>query len=451
MALGNPKGTRDFSPKQLAKREHIQNCIENIYKSYGFMKIETPAFEHLETLTGKYGDEGEKLLFKILNSGDFLAKVDEHHLQGKNSQKIAPQISKKGLRYDLTVPFARYVAQHQNDIVFPFKRYQIQNVYRADRPQKGRYQEFLQCDADVIGTNSLLPEIEFIKIFHAIFSSLQLFDYEIAINHRKLLEAMAKHLKIEKQFIPFTVLLDKLDKIPFQKLEENFSNLGIQASDMNTLESWMQKRSFNAMELSQLSDLMQKSTALEEALEELILIANHTDNQNITLHLGLARGLDYYTGCIFEAKIPKSGVGSLSGGGRYDNLSDAFGLKQMSGVGISFGLDRISDVMDEKKLWTPLHQESTRVLITPLDKSVWKETLKIADTLREQNISTEIYPDHKKLKKQLEYAHKRKIPFVLTVGKEEIDQNKWGLKDMDSGRQKLVSTEDLIKSIQTKN
>ena len=448
MAVGNPKGTRDFNPTQLAKREYIQRCIESTYKKYGFLKIETPAFEHLDTLTGKYGNEGDKLLFKILNSGDFLSKVPPIDLIEKNSAQVIKQLSKKGLRYDLTVPFARFVVQHQNDIVFPFKRYQIQNVYRADRPQKGRYQEFLQCDADVIGTASLLPEIEFIKIYQSTFEALKLDDFQVFINHRKLLEAMALQVGLSENFTAFTVLLDKLDKVPLEKLQADFLKLGLKKQDISLIQSWMRPIPFNSEEIKKLNNTIHESNKLSEAIEELNFIASNVNSKNAHINLSLARGLDYYTGCIFEAKVPQSNIGSLSGGGRYDKLTDGFGLKNMSGAGISFGLDRIADVLEERNLWPKNLLETTQVLITQIDSSSLQDIFAIAAELRKKNIRTEVYPEAKKLKKQLEYANKQNIPFVITIGEEEKALGKFSLKDMTSGRQEILSFEALINQIQ---
>jgi histidyl-tRNA synthetase len=440
-----PKGTRDFSPDVMLKRNFISDTIKNVYRLYGFDPIETPAMENLSTLSGKYGLEGDKLLFKILNSGDYLSKANEDTLTARESVKLTPSISDKGLRYDLTVPFARYVVQNQSSITFPFKRYQIQPVWRADRPQKGRYREFWQCDADVIGTKSLLCEADFIQIYHRVFTKLGLKNYEIRLNHRKILEAIAVTIGFKGAFTDLTVAIDKLDKIGWEGVTKELSEKGLDVANINRLKGLLNVVPFTEATIKDLASKLEhcpeKTTGIEE-LEQVLSLAN-TAGINIKLDLSLARGLDYYTGCIFEAIITDSGIGSVSGGGRYDDLTGIFGLKDVSGVGISFGLDRLYDIMLQLNLFdkspTPI-----KLLFCHFDEKAMSHCLTLAKDLRDKGIVTVVYPDKKKINKQFDYAHKCEYQWVAVVGDNEIEANVVQLKNMATGVQKQVTIQELL-------
>ncbi|MCB9261296.1 MAG: histidine--tRNA ligase [Flavobacteriales bacterium] len=440
-----PKGTRDFSPTMMFRRNLIINTIKKVYEKYGFDPIETPAMENLTTLTGKYGEEGDKLLFKILNSGDFLASADVEVLANKNSQKLTWVIAEKGLRYDLTVPFARYVVQNQSDITFPFKRYQIQPVWRADRPQKGRYREFWQCDADVIGTKSLLCEADFLKIYEEVFQTLGLKDYEVRINHRKLLEAVTVSIGFTGSFTEFTVAIDKLDKIGWDGVGKELSEKGVDAAKVELLKNMLLQLPLteNTLETikNQLVDCQEKEIALHE-LGQLIGLAESHLSQ-VVLDLSLARGLDYYTGCIFEAVIKNSGIGSVSGGGRYDNLTEIFGLKDVSGVGISFGIDRIYDVMDALQLFQN-QIDNQKIIFCHFDEKAMIFCSRWADELRKEGIKVVVYPDQKKIGKQFDYANKLGFDLVAVVGDNEMAENCVQLKNMTDGSQSKISLNELI-------
>lgn len=444
-----PKGTRDFSPGQMRVRQHLIRTITSVYELFGFQPIETPAMENLTTLMGKYGDEGDKLLFKVLNSGDFLSDTN---LKDPNltSQSLLPQIASKGLRYDLTIPFARYVVQHRNDIQFPFRRYQIQPVWRADRPQKGRYREFWQCDADVIGTDSLVSELDLIQIYHRVFHDLGLPEYSLRLNHRKLLEAIAGHFGFGDTFKEFTVTIDKLDKIGVGGVNEELARLN---PDFNPgqLHQFMQKMKLNRASIEMLRSSISPSPNLQKALDDLEFLIRGLELVNIPagieLDLSLARGLDYYTGCIFEAVIEGSGVGSVSGGGRYDDLTGVFGLKDVSGVGISFGIDRLYDILVQRNLVNGNDASHVRVLICHFDEQTMLAGLELSVKLREANIPAELYPEVRKLKKQMDFANKCAIPFVALIGSDELEQQKVRLKIMASGEQLLLNTDELIQTL----
>ena len=447
------KGTRDFSPKQLANRDYIFSTIKSNFKTFGFQPIETPSFELAETLLGKYGEEGDRLIFKILNSGDKVKKADLQALEEGNLARFSNSLTEKALRYDLTVPFARYVAQYQNDIVFPFKRYQIQPVWRADRPQKGRFQEFYQCDADVVGSKSLWQEIEFIQLYDAVFSDLKLDGVTIKINNRKILAGIAELIGAQDKLIDFTVALEKLDKIGAEKVKEEMLNKGIAPEGISKLEPLFNLTGNFSAQLQSLKLILSTSAEGIKGVEELEFIATSVaalglKTATLQMDVTLARGLNYYTGAIFEVAAPESvQMGSIGGGGRYDDLTGIFGLKDVSGVGISFGLDRIYLVLEELNLFPSDKTQSTKVLFTNFGTSESLYSLKAITTLRSQSIATELYPDAAKLKKQMMYCNKREIPYVVMVGEAEMEKNKYLLKDMISGDQQLLSLDELINRV----
>ena len=447
------KGTRDFSPKQLANRDYIFSTIKSNFKKFGFQPIETPSFELAETLLGKYGEEGDRLIFKILNSGDKVKKADLQALEDGNLARFSNSLTEKALRYDLTVPFARYVAQYQNDIIFPFKRYQIQPVWRADRPQKGRFQEFYQCDADVVGSKSLWQEIEFIQLYDAVFSDLNLNGVTIKINNRKILAGIAELIGAQDKLIDFTVALDKLDKIGAEKVKEEMLNKGIDSDGISKLEPLFSLTGDFSEQLQSIRTILSASTEGIKGVEELEFIASSVaaiglKTAKLQMDVTLARGLNYYTGAIFEVSAPDSvQMGSIGGGGRYDDLTGIFGLKDVSGVGISFGLDRIYLVLEELNLFPTDKTTSTKVLFTNFGTSESLYCLKAMTILRTKSIATELYPDPAKLKKQMVYCNKREIPYVVMVGEAEMAQNKFMLKDMNSGDQQLITLDELIKIV----
>tara|TARA_Y100000385_G_scaffold87626_1_gene90236 strand:+ start:499 stop:1869 length:1371 start_codon:yes stop_codon:yes gene_type:complete len=443
------KGTRDFSPSQLANRDYIFSTIKSNFKKFGFQPIETPSFELSETLLGKYGEEGDRLIFKILNSGDKVKKVDLQALKDGNLARFSNSLTEKALRYDLTVPFARYVAQYQNDIVFPFKRYQIQPVWRADRPQKGRFQEFFQCDADVVGSKSLWQEVEFIQLYDAVFSDLKLSGVTIKINNRKILAGIAELIGAQDKLIDFTVALDKLDKIGEAKVIEEMLNKGIPAEGISKLKPLFNLNGTIDEQLQLLKGILNSSVEGVKGVEEIEFIASSVAYVGLRtaflqMDVTLARGLDYYTGAIFEVSAPVSEqMGSIGGGGRYDDLTGIFGLKNVSGVGISFGLDRIYLVLQKLNLFPLNKTESTKVLFINFGNKESLFCLKAIALLRSKSIITELYPDPVKLKKQMTYCNKRQIPYIVMVGTSEIAQNKYLFKDMTSGEQQLLSLEQL--------
>jgi histidyl-tRNA synthetase len=448
---GLPKGMRDFLPFETQRRKYIFNTIEKVYQSFGFQSIETPIMENLSSLTGKYGDEGDKLLFKVLNSGDFLSKVDDEVYQQKNSKELSSKICEKGLRYDLTVPFARYVVQHQNDINFPFKRYQIQAVWRADRPQKGRYREFYQCDADVIGSTSLLNEAELIQIIENVFKNLNL-KVEIKINNRKLLSALAQVINATDKITDITVAIDKLDKMPFEKVISEIEKLGIDKSEMLIIEQFLNLNKLNRDEkLSSLKELFKDNETGLNGIQEIQKVLEYTDyfeiSNKLTIDTNLARGLDYYTGTIIEVVSLETKMGSICGGGRYDDLTGVFGLNNMSGVGISFGADRIYDIMLDLEKFPDGLEKSTEILLINFGEKEEKYCLDVLKKLRENNIIAELYPDQAKLKKQFSYADKKNIPYVLIIGENEISSGQLTFKDMKSGNQENIDLDSIIKKL----
>ncbi|MDX1278896.1 histidine--tRNA ligase [Oceanihabitans sediminis] len=449
-----PKGTRDFNPEQVAKRHYIINTIKGHFERYGFQPIETPSFENSDTLMGKYGEEGDRLIFKILNSGDYLSKVDDALYASKDSTKITSNISEKALRYDLTVPFARYVVQHQNDIEFPFKRYQIQPVWRADRPQKGRFREFYQCDADVVGSASLFQEVEFIQLYDAVFTDLKLEGVTIKINNRKILSGIAEVIGASDKLIDFTVALDKLDKIGEEKVKEEMLSKGISESGIEKLQPLFSLTGDFASQIESLKEILDASEEGKKGIEELEFINNAISElalQTATLQLDvtLARGLNYYTGAIFEVAAPENvKMGSIGGGGRYDDLTGIFGMKDVSGVGISFGLDRIYLVLEELHLFPETISKTVEVLFINFGDAEALFCLKAIKTLRGKGINAELYPDAAKMKKQMNHANKRQIPFVVLVGDKEMQGNSFTLKNMETGEQETLSLEALIARVQ---
>jgi histidyl-tRNA synthetase len=444
-----PKGTRDFGPAQTRKRRYIIQQIEQAFKRYGFNPIETPTMENLSVLTGKYGDEGDQLLFKILNSGDFLKKTTEQdYLAG--SAAMLPKIAEKGLRYDLTVPFARYVVMNQHEINFPFKRYQIQPVWRADRPQKGRYREFYQCDADIVGTRSLWNEVELTLLIHDVFESLGLQDFDLKLNHREVLFSMAAAAGMKGQEIPFCVALDKLDKIGIEKVLEEIGSQDGDTQTVSELLAIIDSDASDQEKLIKLKEITGDNAGYQQLLDFLQHISSlEADGRHFQLSLdfSLARGLSYYTGMIYEVKPTSVKMGSICGGGRYDNLTGVFGLKDVSGIGISFGLDRIYDVMEELGLFPESTYQGVKVLLTHFDEKSFAHAMLLLDKLRRADIAAELYPDSVKLKKQITYANKEGIPFVITIGDNEITSQKYPLKDMASGEQAEMNLNQLIERL----
>ena len=439
---GIPQGTRDFSPEQVAKRTYIFDTIRKVFTKFGFQPIETPTLENLSTLTGKYGDEGDKLLFKVLNNGDYLSKADPSVLADKNSSKLIAQICDRGLRYDLTVPFARYVVMHQNDITFPFKRYQIQPVWRADRPQRGRYREFYQCDADVVGSNSLVYEAEFAQIYDEVFKKLGL-NVVIKINNRKILFGMAEAAGVPDKFMDMTIAIDKLDKIGWEGVKTELESREMPISAIEMIDKLLKVNTLD--ELEKFGD---KSPSLLRGIEELRIFHQYFDlkphSNEIKFDITLARGLNYYTGCIFEVAAKDVKMGSIGGGGRYDDLTGVFGLKNVSGVGISFGADRIYDCLEELDLFPKESQQSLKVLFVAFDAESHLYAFKALSEMREAGINADIYPEPTKIKKQLDYADKRAVPFVVLIGSEEMETGQLALKNMVSGEQEKMELSKII-------
>lgn len=450
------KGTRDFSPQEMVKRNYIFDTIKTVFKKYGYAEIQTPSMENLSTLTGKYGDEGDKLIFKILNSGDFLSKVKPELLSQANSNAVISSISEKALRYDLTVPFARYVVMHQNDISLPFKRFQVQPVWRADRPQKGRYREFYQCDVDVVGSDSLLNEAEFILIYQEALSNLGLKDFTIKINNRKILSGIAEVVGKPELIIDMTVAIDKLDKIGLDGVIKELLEHGFTEADIDRLKPVILLEGTNEQKLDSLKTVLNTSATGLKGVEEieevfdyvnLMLKSDSSLNPNVELDITLARGLNYYTGCIFEVKTNEVAMGSIGGGGRYDDLTGMFGLKGLTGVGISFGADRIYDVLQELNLFPESAAAGTKVLISNFDKEAERYALPILQQLRKANIAAELYPSSAKLKKQMSYADDKNIPYVIHIGSEEMSNGILTLKDMKSGQQEKLTIAAIVEQL----
>ncbi|HHV86900.1 MAG TPA: histidine--tRNA ligase [Petrimonas sp.] len=445
-----PKGTRDFSPGEMAKRNYIFDTIKNVYRLYGFQQIETPAMENLSTLMGKYGEEGDKLLFRILNSGDFLSSIDTDDVTERNSAKTANKISEKGLRYDLTVPFARYVVMHRNEISFPFKRFQIQPVWRADRPQKGRYREFFQCDADVVGSDSLLNEVELMQIIDEVFRRLNI-RVSVKLNNRKILSGIAEIIGEADKITDITVAIDKLDKIGLDNVNEELREKGISETAIQQLQPIILLEGTNNEKLATLKNVLSASQTGLKGVEELEFILNKTALSaikcDLEIDLTLARGLNYYTGAIIEVKALDVEIGSITGGGRYDNLTGIFGLPGVSGVGISFGADRIYDVLNQLNLFPKNSTHATDVLFVNFGDEEESHILPILSQLRGNGVCAEIYPEAAKMKKQMSYADSNNIPFVALVGENEIKEGKVTLKDMKSGEQVSMSVDELVQKL----
>jgi len=445
MKAGIPKGTRDFSPQQVNKRNYIFDTIKNVFVKYGYQPIETPTMEKLSTLTGKYGDEGDQLLFKVLNNGDFLLKADIEALETRDSAKLTPSISKRGLRYDLTVPFARYVVMYQNDIAFPFKRYQIQPVWRADRPQKGRYQEFYQCDVDVVGSDSLVCEAELAQIYDEVFAKLTL-PVEIRINNRKILAGIAEVAGVTDEFASMTVAIDKLDKIGKEGVRKELSGRGISDDAIKKIEEVLA-----VQKLEELEPLLEKSEVGMKGIEEVKTVFQYLQvyqpGNEILFDVTLARGLNYYTGCIFEVQAKGVDMGSIGGGGRYDDLTGVFGLKDVSGVGVSFGAERIYDVMEELDLFPADDARDLKLLFLALDEKSHLFAFEQLAKVRTAGINAEIYPDPVKMKKQMKYANARGAQYVSIIGSQEMGSGKLSLKNMESGEQEMMTIDAIIEKL----
>ena len=445
-----PKGTRDFGPLEMAKRNYIFDTIKSVYALYGFQQIETPAMETLQTLMGKYGEEGDKLLFKILNSGDFLSKVSEEELQERNPLRLAARLCEKGLRYDLTVPFARYVVMHRDELQLPFKRYQIQPVWRADRPQKGRYREFYQCDADVVGSDSLINEVELMQIVDTVFTRFGV-RVCIKINNRKILSGIAETIGEADKIVDITVAIDKLDKIGLDNVNEELRNDGISEEAIAKLQPIISLSGTNDEKLNIIEEVLKDSEIGLKGVEETRFILDTLKscglNNEIELDLTLARGLNYYTGAIFEVKALDVQIGSITGGGRYDNLTGIFGMPGLSGVGISFGADRIYDVLNTLDLYPKDAVNATQLLFINFGDKETAYCMPAVSKARVAGIRTEMYPDSAKMKKQMSYANAKHIPFVALAGENEMNEGKFTLKNMETGEQKLVSAEELIAEV----
>lgn len=448
-----PKGTRDFSPAEVAKRQYIMQIIRSNFEKFGFQPIETPSFENSDTLMGKYGEEGDRLIFKILNSGDYLAKANATHLENKDSTKLTSSISEKALRYDLTVPFARYVVQHQNEIEFPFKRYQIQPVWRADRPQKGRFREFFQCDADVVGSKSLWQEVELVQLYDTVFTALGLEGVTVKINNRKILSGIAEVIGASDKLIDFTVALDKLDKIGEDGVKKEMIEKGIDEAAIANVQPLFNFTGTISEKIEKLSQLLAISSEGMKGVEELRFICDHVmalglSTAILDLDVTLARGLNYYTGAIFEVAPPKAvAMGSIGGGGRYDDLTGIFGLKNMSGVGISFGLDRIYLVVEELNLFPETVTASTKALFINYGDKEAFYAMKAVKGLRAAGIKVELYPDAVKMAKQFQHADKRNIPYAVIAGENEIEANLYSLKNLVTGKQVSLDFEGLKKTL----
>ena len=445
-----PKGTRDFSPAEMARRNYIFDTIRQAFKLYGYKQIETPAMENLSTLMGKYGEEGDKLLFKILNSGDYLKPVGDEELTERNCARLASKLCDRGLRYDLTVPFARFVVQHRDELTMPFKRYQIQPVWRADRPQKGRYREFFQCDADVVGSDSLWNEVELLSLIDTVFRNLKIRTC-IKLNNRKVLSGIAEVIGEADKLIDITVAIDKIDKIGIDKVNEELSQKGLNDEAISRLRPLLELSGSNSEKLQTLSELLASSEIGLKGIEELKEVLDGIDTLghecNVELDVSLARGLNYYTGTIIEVKALDIEIGSITGGGRYDNLTGVFGMSGLSGVGISFGADRIYDVLNQLNLYPEEISNTVKVVFVNFGQAEAVQSAKYIAQLRQQGISAELYPDSTKMKKQMNYANDNKIPFVAIIGETELQDGTIAVKNMNSGEQKTMSINELIDAL----
>lgn len=444
-----PKGTRDFTPQEISKRNYIFDIVKNHFQTFGFLPIETPSFENSDTLLGKYGEEGDRLIFKILNSGDFISKVDDVTYSSKNSSSLAPKLSEKALRYDLTVPFARYVVMHQNEIDFPFKRYQIQPVWRADRPQKGRFREFFQCDADVVGSDSLLQEVELVQLYDTVFTALKLNGVTIKLNNRKILSGIAEVIGAKHLLVDFTVALDKLDKIGEDGVKKEMREKGISDAAIEKVAPLFTLKGSNTAQLASLDALLQNSEEGRKGVSELRYIIESIDelglqSAHLAIDVTLARGLNYYTGAIFEVSAPDGiAMGSIGGGGRYDDLTGIFGLKNVSGVGISFGLDRIYLVLEELDLFPKSLEKSLDVLCLNFGEKEALASLKLTNELRKVGIKSDVYPSNTKIQKQFKYANNRHVPYVILLGTEELSNDSFVVKNMETGEQKAYNLDEV--------
>jgi histidyl-tRNA synthetase len=448
-ALSIPKGTRDFSPQEMVRRNYIFKVIRSVFEKYGYVPIETPALENLSTLLGKYGEEGDRLIFKILNSGDFLANISSEELEDSNHSKLTGKIAEKGLRFDLTVPFARYVVQHRNDLTFPFKRYQIQPVWRADRPQKGRYREFYQCDVDVIGSNSLLNEVELVQIIDEVFGRLGI-KVSIRLNNRKILAGITEYLGFPDKFMDITIAIDKLDKVGREGVRKELLDRGLTEPACDQLDQLLGITGSALEKLQELARFVSNSTGatgMDEMKQVFSFLSGLDINEQVDFDLTLARGLNYYTGTIFEVNALEVEIGSLCGGGRYDDLAGIFGLDGVSGVGISFGADRIYDVLNSLNAFPSKLRSTTRLMLVNFGEEEQKYCLGIIEKLRNENIPAELYPDSDKVKKQMKYADQKGIPFVVLIGENEMNSGMLTVREMTSGQQESITLEQLIKKM----
>ena len=438
-----PKGTRDFGPDEMKKREYLFKIFKDTFSLYGFNALETPSMENINVLNGKYGEEGDKLIFRILDSGDFIKDVD--NIESKDSNNLRKEISKKGLRYDLTVPFARYVSMNRDKITLPFKRYQIQNVWRADRPQKGRFREFYQCDVDYIGTKSIVCEAEIIDLVYSIFEKLKIQDFSVKLNNRKVLIGIVETLSLQDNFDKICIIIDKIDKIGKDKFIEDLKNIGLSKSQIEKLNSVLFIDGSNDDKIKFLKDFLSKSSTGLEGINE---IENLTKLSNeFIFEINLARGLSYYTSSIFEVILDEKNIGSLCGGGRYDDLTEIFGYKDISGIGISFGIERIYEIMKERNLFPDSINKKDTVLVCSMSEKYLDDSLRISSILRNNNISTDLYPDNPKLKKQLQYANNNYIPYVIIIGEDEVTSKLYTLKDMETGSQEKLGIDEIISKV----
>ena len=438
-----PKGTRDFGPGEMKKREYLFKIFKDTFSLYGFNALETPSMENINVLNGKYGEEGDKLIFRILDSGDFIKDVD--NIESKDSNNLRKEISKKGLRYDLTVPFARYVSMNRDKITLPFKRYQIQNVWRADRPQKGRFREFYQCDVDYIGTKSIVCEAEIIDLVYSIFEKLKIQDFSVKLNNRKVLFGIVETLSLQDNFDKICIIIDKIDKIGKDKFIEELKNIDLSKSQIEKLNSVLFFDGSNDDKIKFLKDFLSKSSTGLEGINEIENLT--TLSKEFTFDINLARGLSYYTSSIFEVILDEKNIGSLCGGGRYDDLTEIFGYKDISGIGISFGIERIYEIMKERNLFPDSINKKDTVLVCSMSEKYLDDSLRISSILRNNNISTDLYPDNPKLKKQLQYANNNDIPYVIIIGEDEVTSKLYTLKDMETGSQEKLGIDEIISKV----
>ena len=438
-----PKGTRDFGPGEMKKREYLFKIFRDTFSLYGFNALETPSMENINVLNGKYGEEGDKLIFRILDSGDFIKDVD--NIESKDSNNLRKEISKKGLRYDLTVPFARYVSMNRDKITLPFKRYQIQNVWRADRPQKGRFREFYQCDVDYIGTKSIVCEAEIIDLVYSIFEKLKIQDFSVKLNNRKVLFGIVEILSLQDNFDKICIIIDKIDKIGKDKFVEELKNIDLSKSQIEKLNSVLFFDGSNDDKIKFLKDFLSKSSTGLEGINEIENLTNLS--KEFIFDINLARGLSYYTSSIFEVILDEKNIGSLCGGGRYDDLTEIFGYKDISGIGISFGIERIYEIMKERNLFPDSINKKDTILVCSMSEKYLDDSLRISSILRNNNISTDLYPDNPKLKKQLQYANNNDIPYVIIIGEDEMTSKLYTLKDMETGSQEKLGIDEIISKV----